>query len=43
VDVQIDDDEESYGNARAVDSDDDRSVAALSEESTIPVVRSRRR
>jgi hypothetical protein len=32
VDVQIHDDEELYGNARAVDSDDDRPVAALSEE-----------
>jgi hypothetical protein len=32
VDVQIDDDEEPYGNARAVDSDDDRPVASLSEE-----------
>jgi hypothetical protein len=32
VDVQIDDDEEPYGNARAIDSDDDRPVAALSEE-----------
>jgi hypothetical protein len=32
VDVQIDDDEESYRNARAIDSDDERLVAALSEE-----------
>jgi hypothetical protein len=32
VDVQIDDDEEPYRNARAVDSDDDRPIAALSEE-----------
>jgi hypothetical protein len=33
LDVHIDDDdEEPYGNARAVDSDDARLVAALSEE-----------
>jgi hypothetical protein len=32
VDVQIDDDEEPYGNVRAVDLDDDCPVAALSEE-----------
>jgi hypothetical protein len=32
VGVQIDDDEEPYGNARAIDSDDDRPVAALSKE-----------
>jgi hypothetical protein len=32
MDIQIDDEEEPYGNARAVDSDDDHSVAALSEE-----------
>ena len=31
VDVDIADDEEPYGTARAVDSDDDRPVAALSE------------
>ena len=30
VDVHIADDEEPYGTARPVDSDDDRSVAALS-------------
>jgi len=30
VDVDIADDEEPYGTARAVDSDDDRPVAALS-------------
>jgi hypothetical protein len=28
----VDDDKEPYGNARAVDSDDDRPVAELSEE-----------
>ena len=32
VDVNIADDEEPYGTARAVDSDDDRSVAPLSEQ-----------
>ena len=32
VDVDIADDEEPYGTARAVDSDDDRPVAALSEQ-----------
>jgi hypothetical protein len=32
VDIQIDDDKESYENARAVNSDDDRPVATLSEE-----------
>ena len=32
VDVDITDDEEPYGTARAVDSDDDRPVAALSEQ-----------
>jgi hypothetical protein len=31
VDVDIMDDEEPYGTARAVDSDDDRPVAGLSE------------
>ena len=31
VDVDIADDEEPYGTARAVDFDDDRPVAALSE------------
>jgi hypothetical protein len=32
VDVDIADDEEPYGIARVVDSDDDRLVAALSEQ-----------
>jgi len=32
VDVEIVDDEEPYGTTRAVDSDDDRPVAALSEQ-----------
>ena len=32
VDINIVDDEESYGTARAVDSDDDRLVAPLSEQ-----------
>ena len=32
VDVNIVDDEEPYGTARAIDSDDDRPVAALSEQ-----------
>ena len=32
IDVDIADDEEPYGTARAVDSDDDRLVAALSEQ-----------
>ena len=32
VDVDIADDEEPYGTARAVDSDDDRPVAALSKQ-----------
>lgn len=32
VDVDIVDDEEPYGTARAVDSDDDRPVAGLSEQ-----------
>ena len=32
VDVDIADDEEPYGTARAVDSDDNRPVAALSEQ-----------
>jgi hypothetical protein len=32
VDVEIDDDEEPYRNARAIDLDDDRPIAALSEE-----------
>jgi hypothetical protein len=32
VDVNIEDDEEPYGTARAVDSDDDRPVAPLSEQ-----------
>ena len=32
VDVDIADDEEHYGTARAIDSDDDRPVAALSEQ-----------
>jgi hypothetical protein len=32
VDVNIEDDEEPYGTARAVDSDDDRLVAPLSEQ-----------
>jgi hypothetical protein len=32
VDVEIDDDEEPYGTARAVDLDDDRPVVPLSEE-----------
>ena len=32
VDVDITDDEEPYGIARAIDSDDDRPVAALSEQ-----------
>ena len=32
VDVNIVDDEESYGTTRAVDSDDDRPVAPLSEQ-----------
>jgi hypothetical protein len=32
VDVEIDDDEEPYGTRRAVESDDDRPIAALSEE-----------
>ena len=32
VDVDITDDEEPYGTARAIDSDDDRPVAALSEQ-----------
>ena len=31
VDVDIADDEEPYGTSRAVDSDDDRPVAALSQ------------
>jgi hypothetical protein len=32
VDVNIEDDEEPYGTARAIDSDDDRPVAPLSEQ-----------
>ena len=32
VDVDIADDEETYGTTRAIDSDDDRPVAALSEQ-----------
>ena len=32
VDVDIADDEEPYGTARAVDSDDNRPVAVLSEQ-----------
>jgi hypothetical protein len=32
VDVEIDDDEEPRGTARAVDSDDDRPVSPLTEE-----------
>ena len=32
VDVDIADDEEPYGTARAIDSHDDRPVAALSEQ-----------
>ena len=32
LDVNIEDDEEPYGTARAVDSDDDRPVAPLSEQ-----------
>ena len=32
MDVDIDDDEKPYGTARAIDFDDDRSVAALSEQ-----------
>jgi hypothetical protein len=37
VDVQIDDDEEPYGNARVVDSDDDCPVATLSEEDMVRI------
>jgi hypothetical protein len=32
VDVNIEDDEEPYGTARAIDSDDDRPIAPLSEQ-----------
>ena len=32
VDVNIEDDEEPYGTTRAIDSDDDRLVVALSEQ-----------
>ena len=32
VDINIVDDEEPYGTARAIDSDDDRPVAPLSEQ-----------
>jgi hypothetical protein len=32
VDVNIEDDEEPYGTTRAIDSDDDRPVASLSEQ-----------
>ena len=32
VNVNIEDDEEPYGTSRAIDSDDDRPVAALSEQ-----------
>jgi hypothetical protein len=32
VDVEIDEDEEPYGTARAIDSDDDHPVAPLTEE-----------
>jgi hypothetical protein len=36
VDVQIDDDEEPYGNARVVNLDDDCPVATLSKEDVTP-------
>jgi hypothetical protein len=37
VDVRKDDDEEPYGNVRAVNLNDDRPVAALSEEDMEPI------